>query len=334
MKKAQITIFIVIGIVILLMIFLGFYVMERFSGGDDAQIEEITNLPEEIIPVKLFVDSCIKEVTVPGVYLLASNGGYIYYYDSFVRSANKPVAYHYNLGEDISPTKEFMEEELAFFIKNSLRLCVDGFASFNENIEYGDIEANVEIGESQVFIDVDYPITLTNAESKLKISKFKVNFPIRLGHILAIKEDVGILVSSNDWVDLNELTKYDVQVNMLPYDKSTIIYSIYDPQSDIDNAKFIFNFAVNLTGNTAPTLEFIPDFVLTRGSPFTYAVKANEYNENDKVIFSSSNPSIIINQETGVMSFTLNTLGEHETEVCVEDSFALKDCMIVRFLVE
>ena len=79
-RKAQITIIIIIGIV-LLFIFAGvLYIINKTTEDNYGQQKEviISKVSQEFNPVKKFTDDCLQAVAEKGLTLLGQQGGYIY----------------------------------------------------------------------------------------------------------------------------------------------------------------------------------------------------------------------------------------------------------------
>ena len=126
-KKSQATLFVIIGIVLLISVALLLYLKPNFLSDIASELRKASRIPAMAVPVSNFVDSCLNDVTIPGIYLLANNGGYIYFYERALMAENEQIAYHLEFGNDVSPSKEFMENELSRFIKHSLKICINNF---------------------------------------------------------------------------------------------------------------------------------------------------------------------------------------------------------------
>jgi len=319
-KKAQITWFILIGIIIL--IGGGFFIYLN-STRSDKEIE------------KVIVEECIKEVTPPGIYLLAAKGGYIYLFNNVLNTENIQIAYHLEYNTNISPERTFMEYELSQFVKESLPICINNFEPFNYlDFEIGEINVQSSISKEKIFVNVNYPITVITNDSKTVISEFTAEFPVRLGHILDIKDKILSNLLDTGMIGFDMLSSFDVELSLLPYDTETLVYSIYDESSVIDDVPFFFNFAVKIYGNSAPRLEFIPDFVLTKGKTFEYNLEAFDNDKDDVMRFYTENALIDMHESTGKFSFTPLVTGEYEIIVCVQDRYLAEDCDTMRFLIE
>lgn len=331
-KKGQIAIFIVAGILFLVIAIFLFYL--NLIQIPDFVTQRIYKTKLSVVPIENFVESCIKEVSLPGIYLLASKGGYIYNYDNILNTEYEQISYHLIYNNDASPKKDFMGKELSRFVKESLQFCIKGFETFDyHDIETREIKVESSIADKEIVIKVNYPITIKQEEAQTTISDFSVDFPIRLGYILDIKNLILNKIKDSDMIDLDYLASQDVEVNILPYDLENIVYSIYDKQSNIGEIPFIFNFAVKSKGNSAPELEFIPDFVLTKGKQFTYQLIASDLDE-DNLLFYSDDDLIDVKANTGIISFTPDVAGVLGVTVCVRDSQMAEDCEDIKFMVE
>jgi hypothetical protein len=76
-KRGQITIFIIIGIVLLLTIILFFYIRSTAIKKIPSAVT-VKEVPTELNPVRIFVQDCLKDTVVNGFRLLGSRGGYIH----------------------------------------------------------------------------------------------------------------------------------------------------------------------------------------------------------------------------------------------------------------
>ncbi len=77
-RKAQITVFMIIGIILLFSSALLFYIRNEVAGGiSDEFIPTIEEVPLEAQPIKIFVEDCIGVVGRRGIELLGKHGGYI-----------------------------------------------------------------------------------------------------------------------------------------------------------------------------------------------------------------------------------------------------------------
>ena len=246
-KRGQITVFIVIGIIILALFFLFSFLSRSKQEKLDIEFKEIYNLQFEKQSINDFVESCIKQTTIYGSYLLGSQGGYIYQNDKTLYAADSETAYHYYKGKPIIPIKEKMEDEISFFIKTTINFCLDNLNSLGNEVIFGELNVSTVINDEDIRIDLNYPVTVTKEDKQIKIERFNVNIPCRLGHIVDIGENLVEEQSTNkEFIDFDYLTSIDLKITLLPYDEETIVYSILDEKYIINEAPFVYSFAYTI----------------------------------------------------------------------------------------
>ena len=242
-KRGQITIFIIVGLILVLSIFIMLY-LNKNKIGDSGVLQS-----SDIKPIEYYVDLCVKSSASNALYLLGVQGGYTTPPELYFQSAYAKIAYWYYEGQDTSPTIEKMEQELSSYVNNiALPECIESLSIFNDmgfEFEFSEIDTKTKINENNVEFNIDYPITIKKGDSKAEIKEFYRNFPVRLGHIHSIsKEIVGKEVEDPDWIDMTYLVNQDLNFKIYPYDENTLIYSVLDNQSVIEyDSQFMFLFA-------------------------------------------------------------------------------------------
>ncbi|MCF7910264.1 hypothetical protein K9L16_01170 [Candidatus Pacearchaeota archaeon] len=191
-KRGQVTIFIIIGIVIVLGA--GLYLVFR-----DSEISR-TDLPETLEPVYNNFLSCLEENTESGINLLESQAGYIYLpefesgsaYSPFSSQLNlfgNPVPYWYyvsgnNIPKQQVPTKSQMEEQLAEYIGENLENCIfDNFyeQDFEIITQSENARTDVDIRDDEVRVSLDMNFAVRNSEASAVIDKHNLIVNSRLG---------------------------------------------------------------------------------------------------------------------------------------------------------
>ena len=132
MKNGQITAFVILGVFVL--IIAGVYLYSNYENIKGDKLSD-----SDIAPIKTFVESCIEEVTEPGIHLLANKGGYIYDFSNFMETESEQIAYHIDENMEVGPNKEFIEKELSRFIQESTQLCLNEFMDFPTSTIHDDI---------------------------------------------------------------------------------------------------------------------------------------------------------------------------------------------------
>jgi len=200
-KRGQITLFIVLGIVILLVIGLFFFIRARIA--EKKLLERpVIELPTELKPVQFFAEQCLEKIAVDGFKLIGAHGGYInpdavgkFDYDAQTESDGlmlspnglKVVYWLYNKAlpnekpEFASlrpvPTKKegknSIEEQVEQYIEDHIDDCFGDFKQFTEKgfrIQLkGKPDARIVILPQKVIVHLDYDIEITLGEISSKL---------------------------------------------------------------------------------------------------------------------------------------------------------------------
>ena len=200
-KKAQVAIFIIIGLIVIIAIGIGAYVMSDKSVEDK---EDKGAIEDKIAPpktIKEFVERCIYETAFTGAGLIALQGGVVYEQPEMLNlsviDVDAIVKYGYYENQNVLISIPEMEIELSNYISDALPLCINDFEAFpGEIVESAkidgtddtseDITTIVEIVMDQLVVEVNYPISYRTTT----IDKFIVDVPVRLGYLHAIANAV------------------------------------------------------------------------------------------------------------------------------------------------
>lgn len=269
MKKAQITLFILMGVVILVAVGFVFYLNSLETRKD---VEEPIEIPDEILPLKTFVDACIKKSVKESIYSI-SEGGWYYFSEDFLlldilygnSSSEVPpspedylstyagdIPYHYNKGVSKIPSKEEVEHQFSEYIKDSLFFCTD-FSMFEEIgylIEKKDISVKSELSNNKLFVNVNYPLKIIKDEKITEINEFIYSHEYNYDKIDdSVQQLVNAVVEEPYYLDLTLLLEQYYGVSVIEYDTCNDIYIIVDNESmskDKDS-DVIFRFAVRFS---------------------------------------------------------------------------------------
>jgi len=208
--KAQVSIYIIIGLIILIIAILAF----SFR----TQIKEVFS--PEIKPVTFFVEDCLQSNAEAGIALAGLQGGYIKLPDKLLHEQGyippppSPVTipYYWYKGNSYIPTKEDIETQLKDFINERIDECID-FSQFQNQFvieQLGEPELDVRVNLEDVNVELNYPLKITslgdssNSESGTRVDKFAKRIPTKLGKMHEFA--VSIMNYINENVLLEDLT--------------------------------------------------------------------------------------------------------------------------------
>lgn len=335
-KKGQITIFIIIGIVLLLIIGVYFLVTSDFAE-KTLRRSSLEEVPLDIQPIKAYIDSCIEQTLIPGVYLLGLQGGYIYLPEKKLKQPDYEIAYSLYKGNRNLVSISTMEKQISEYMDKELPLCLDlslfeqqGFTIIDDKIN-----TDTTISEDNIFVDIDYNLEIEKQETRYKLERFSATVPIRLGHIHIIADNIiAKSIEDPDWIDLTFLSSFDVSVSIIPISMEDSIYAIIDNTS-VDNIRFtepfIFLIANKHLVNLPPKLNIEDIFALEDSKPFILQVEAVDP-ENDILTFSDDTAMFDITED-GIITFIPEVTGTFPVTITVEDTHLNKDSKEVLFIV-
>ncbi len=222
-KKAQITIFIVLGILILFTTATYVYVKTRIMK-EEVKVPEVLvkKVPLEVQPVKEYIEACIKTTAEKGLITLEDHGGYTNFSEfklnpifptqgnavEYFPNSNILIPYwHYMKSDDnCRENCEFdslmlpltgddsIETQLENYIKLNLNSCLNDFRAFeNQGYKFrekGPIEPTASIREKDIVIKVNYPIDVEKEGKTTLIKDYSTIIPSKLNELYEIANDI------------------------------------------------------------------------------------------------------------------------------------------------
>jgi len=334
-KRGQITIFIIIGLVIIISFGLLFYL--KF----DVETKEMEKIPDYQIaePIRFYVDSCVRDIVDNGIFYTNFQGGYydvpnsLYYFFA-------EIPFYFYIGNEDLPDKATFESEFSKYVKNELPICINNFESFKEmgyKFEIDEMTVKTTLGKT-ISVNVDYPIKIMKQETTATVSDFiytkRFNFDKLYNILIEFSEEHQ---KNPDYVPIGFLSLLAYQNNFtydLTYsDENEVIYTfIYNDLFD-DNQTLLFNFASKYEWPEIKQKEKkikiqpIPKQEAHREYEFSYTVKA----EGENIKFSDYTDLFDINENTGEISFIpeLKDRGVHNVLIKAYDDKGNEDSTIM-----
>ena len=234
MKRGQVTIFIIIGILLVAVVGILLYVYnenvrtslggERESGFDSS----------EIAPLQEFIDTCIASTVEADVESLISNAGFFqeasyltFYQDDFV---NYLI---FDTEESGAPNRansvSFLQSSVSDNVKTKLidDCSLDDF-DFITSLDIEEIEVTTKIGDLSVISSVVFPITLGKGESEVELNEFSNVVESNFGRLYQVALDIVDLEVSNEFnfADFS-VQNNDVGINKDNEYQEVSIYTLY-----------------------------------------------------------------------------------------------------------
>jgi len=325
LKRGQVTIFLVVGIIILLLSAGFFFIFSKIKTAP-LEVEREESQKALGIPgaVQSFVENCVEETLDPAIYLLAIQGGVIYPdEDGKILLTEHGIVNYAWLNGAKGLSTEKMQEDLASYLIEYVDFCIGNFETFTrQNIlidaDYDEIDAEVTIKEAAVVAELKWPlkVTLPNNDT-VEIEIFTGEVPSNLGKTISVVEELPF-----PRLNPSMLLSLPYQPLIFPYDESVFIYSITEKSGE---APLTFMFAVrnDFPENEPPLLHFIADKTFRVGDRWQETFTAEDANHG-RLEFSSDSDVLVV-QKDGTIDVLITEKGEFEVMITVKDEQGEED---------
>ncbi len=310
MKKAQITIFISIGIIMMLSLLVFLFLSDDI---DDVPKDSDYQIARN------YIENCAKQVSEDAVMIIGLQGGY---YD--------PIYYHEELGLKMSylfydetilvPTESFMAEELAAYVEDKMIFCA------NKTIidyRFGSIDAEAQVNEASVSFRIDFPLELETKETKVLLDD---------PYFVTVKSSLPILRDTAEDIMAKSLDGYIghslIYDNMVNYTVDEIFPNALRFTLIRDDEAFIFlKESQSLDVPPRFNTRFI-DLEANVGEYFRYNLQGSD----DRALSFHTDERLFVLDESGEIIFLpeRSQIGTHYIKVYAKDDEGNMDIAMIR----
>lgn len=182
-KRGQITIFIILGAVILLILGGAVFFLQYSSKSKlETQKEQTDVVRGEAAAVKVFVESCLKKTLQEAILHIAEYGGYYQLPEISSQKAYKNAPFYFYKGKKLVPSKEEVENAFSQFIFYNVSICLNDFKSFPFEITSGEAKVESNLGKGAVSVKLNLPLEINLLNKKINLDTFQIvqNSPLYL----------------------------------------------------------------------------------------------------------------------------------------------------------
>ncbi len=322
MKSGQITIFIIIGAVLL--IATGFMVY-IFSMSSDSEVD-YSDIPSLAMPAVTFYESCLDNVFENGLNVLSMNAGYydqpmLNYFSEFGE-----VPYYFYMGESLFPGVETFEEEMKKYIDVNQELCLNNFNALQGvDVKMDDVDSTVRVGEKIIDIGFQQKANVTRDGMVHTIEFPEYTYEARIKDMYEISEKiVENKIRSPKFINmtllLSLIDEYDLQIDTLSNNNDKVIYVMRDGENEINNLPHTFLFAIRTFDVNFPPVILTERIEGVAGEEITGFIEAED-EEMDRLTYYVE-PLFIVGRYSGSYNFTVEEPGTYDVNVTVSDGEA------------
>jgi len=336
-KKGQITYFLLLGFIMLIVASLVFY------GYNQNKNLGIVFFDKE--PIEFFIKSCIEQTGEEATMFISRYGGYYNLPNPHYNSLVLKAPYYFNYNIPLNPTKKQVEKQLSDYMNDNLFFCFRNFVNFKQkgyDIILLNISTKTTLIPDRVIFDIKMPLVIKRGATSYNLDNFKVELDkIGLNEIVELnnlmlqeqaKEPSSICISCiiNWTIDFNLLVRINNLGNnnilFTVIDNNTIIkgnplefnfinrYNFFSCSNlPIDDVEFVQECLNQIIFNSTKDLKIndIPDFELKIGDIFFYDVNATIKN----VIFEDYTNLFDIHKTSGIINFTPDELQTDDHDI-------------------
>ncbi len=255
MKKGQVTVFVILGIIILAVTTAFWYV------------RTIQPLPEAPIlnveSIKMFVERCLGRTAKEAILFTSAQGGYYRLPGEFLEYSSFSIPYYFYQEEESIPEKEVILREMSFYIEAELPRCLN-FSVFEDqgyHFEKGEISVISALTRERVLFDLNYPLVVTKGSAAVTLSAFSqvVEFDFNTIYEIITQLKIGQERSPNaiplaSFLEFGK--KYGFTFEMAHFPEGIILYSLAFNYTILPDRFYLFSFAAQYNwSNLTPAVE-------------------------------------------------------------------------------
>ncbi len=209
-RKSQMTIFMIIGLSILIAAGLLFWML----GASELNVQAVN--PADKSSIVNYVQSCLEHAAD----------------DSLIEFGKPSVIY--NKGNILVPSEQNAKKILGEKSAELLAECAAGFKAAGKEVVFGKPSIEVLLGEQEVIFDANYPIAVSQGHDVTKAERFSTKRKVRLKRIIQVMDGLARSLKHDNMFDLTETQTRDT--SLLFYIRNGKIFTkITDRTANIKN---------------------------------------------------------------------------------------------------
>lgn len=187
-KKGQVTVFIIIGILLVLVLGITFFLVQKIASAKlQAKTEQPLALRKE--PLQQAVEKCVQDSLERAVFFISGQGGYYQTPPPYFEFAVFKIPYYFDQQILAVPTTAEIEKNLAEFIVNDFAGCKKELAHFPQKITIdGEPKVQVSLFPATIRATVSLPLRLHLGEDIVTVDTFQAKLPSELSTIIEVRD--------------------------------------------------------------------------------------------------------------------------------------------------
>lgn len=204
-KRGQTTVFIIVGLILLLSTGLYFVVRHNLSSTEDI-------LTEETKPIKEFVEACLKRSLTDGIVKIGNRGGFLNYSPDIMLDPASRVQllpssdffiplWYYNKRSFVPPLQEYestdysIASQISNFVSSDISSCLENYTNFTYKFEITETSRavlNTVVSDKSVDAKLRLPLKIVEKGTgrEFKLTNFNANVNVKLKEIYELANKI------------------------------------------------------------------------------------------------------------------------------------------------
>ena len=243
MKRGQVTVFIIVGILVLAVTSFIFYISSQTV---TQNLPTSSDLSFDTSSVELYVQKCFEEKVDDALFNIAQQGGFYELPRISIQEAFVNAPYYLYLGDQYIPETVKMQDNIQFYVEENMQECSNFsiFPSFQIDTQPPQVE--VTLTENRIVAELDLKIEITQGEKIKELRPFIVDKKSRLLELAQIAQEITATQQEhNEMVCISCLAllglEHNVEIFSVDSDEGTL-FSIFDREYESKSIDEEFSF--------------------------------------------------------------------------------------------
>tara|TARA_Y100000310_G_C20704331_1_gene833678 strand:- start:7799 stop:8542 length:744 start_codon:yes stop_codon:yes gene_type:complete len=240
-KRGQISIFLILGVVIVLTSIIFLY----FTSSDVTTSVEQLEIDANINSI---VESCLESAFHEGIQFLSAQSGFYQPTEPYYEYFEIRIPYLFAGETLISPTISNTEKQINLIMHERIQPCLTYIYQIKDNVEMEEPIIQSKITEDQVDLNMKLPIKIYSDDAVKELSKFSFSKKVQLGQaikltqqILQQQEEFPNDVRTSFLTELGDL--HNINFNLI-HVNNTVLYNIIFTNENFYQNEYKFQFAM------------------------------------------------------------------------------------------
>ncbi len=185
-QGGQVTVFVVIGILIVAGVIL-FFALRNFSG------EKQEMIPANEQSVQNYVQDCLDDSLKDVVQKVGIRGGY-YEVPENLKEESIETSYHLRNGELNILKNSEIESEISKGLEKEFPDCISDFSNFEGNeIKHSKPTFKTELNNGNIKTELNYKVSIEKGESQTLLKKFNSEVPVKMKTMNKLATELAVM---------------------------------------------------------------------------------------------------------------------------------------------